>query len=251
MATAVIRAGACGVLVVAAIAGCSSTKKKASPPAPPTTTLTTVAGSAATPGSNASTDPVAIAVNTTLLTPAEVQRALSLPSTPTTETVSGSSTPQGPLNETGLLSVLPGAAVYKPMFDSAGGSVGANATYHAGKMDIDLAAIKFSTPSGAQSFVQQVINLATVLARGQATPHPELSIGVLPPADRVVVRVPPSALADADKETVATSIVYSNGVLFLISLLGPVGTITDQQLIGLAHAQDAKWGTERPRLGIG
>jgi hypothetical protein len=235
-------------VAVAALAGCSSSKKKASPPATVSTTPTIPP---ATSGSAASTDPVALALNKTILTATEVQRALSLPSTPTREGAGASSSTQGPLNETGLLGVLPGGAIYKPMFERAGGTVGANATYHSGTMDIDLAAIKFSTRAGAQSFVEQVLNLVTVLAKGQATPHPEFSAGELPSGDRVVVRVPPSPLADADKETVATSIVYSNGVFFLASMLGPRDTITDEQVIGLAHAQDDKWGAARPGLGIG
>jgi hypothetical protein len=249
MASRVIRAGLCSVLVVAA-ASCSTTKKKAAPPTTTATTSTTLAASSTAPGPSASTDPVALALNTTLLTPAEVQRALSLPSQPTTETP-GSATAQGPLTENGLLSVLPGSAVYKPVFERAGGSVGANATYHSGRLDVDVAAIKFSSPAGAQAFMEQVINLATVLARGQARPHLELSAGVLPPRDRVVVRVPPSPIADADKETVATALVYSNGVFFLASLLAPQGTITDQQVIDLAKAQDTKWSAARPQLGIG
>jgi hypothetical protein len=251
MASRVIRTGLCGVLVVAAAASCSTTKKKAAPPTTTATTPTTSSPSTIAPGASASTDPVALALNTTLLTPAEVQHALSLPSLPSTETPGASATAQGPLTENGLLSVLPGSAVYKPMFERAGGSVGANATYHSGKLDIDVAAIKFSNPAGAQGFMEQVISLATVLARGQARPHPELGVGVLPPRDRVVVRVPPSPIADADKETVATGLVYSNGVFFLASLLAPLGTITDQQVIDLAKAQDTKWSSARPQLGIG
>jgi hypothetical protein len=129
--------------------------------------------------------------------------------------------------------------------------VGANATYRSANVDVDLATIKFASPSGAQSFVEQGITLATVLAKGQVTAHPEFTAGVLPAKDRVVIRVPPSPLADADKETVATSIVYSNGAFFLASLFGPVGTITDQQVLALARAQDSKWAAARPTLGIG
>jgi hypothetical protein len=149
------------------------------------------------------------------------------------------------------LSVLPGAGAYKSIFEKAGGSVGANVTYRATNLEVDLATIKFATASGAQSFVEQGITLATILAKGHTTAHPELTAGVLPPKDRVILRVPPSPLADADKETVATSIVYSNGAFFLVSLFAPVGTITDQQVLAVAVAQDGKWAAARPTLGIG
>jgi hypothetical protein len=251
MASRVIRTGLCGALLVAAAASCSTSKKKVASPSTTATTSSTLPASTTAPGPSASTDPVALALNTSLLTPAEVQRALSLPSQPSMETPGATATAQGPLTETGLLSVLPGSAVYKPVFERAGGSVGANATYHSGKLDIDVAAIKFSSPTGAQGFMEQVISLATVLARGQARPHPELDAGVLPTRDRVVVRVPPSPIADADKETVATALVYSNGVFFLASLIAPPGSITDQQVIDLAKAQDAKWRAARAQLGIG
>jgi hypothetical protein len=241
------------MLIVATATACSSGNKKASPPGTTATTAatsTTVSPSPGTPGSLRSSDPAAIALNSTLLTPAEVQRTLSMGATPTTEPT-GSSTPQGPLNETGLLSAIPGAAAYRPMFDRDGGGVGANATYHLGHMDIDLAAIKFATAAGAQSFVEQVTNLAKVLAKAQVNPHAEFGAGVLPANDRVVVRVPPSPIADATNETVATSIVYSNGAFYLVSLLGPPGTVTDEQIIALAAAQDRKWSAARPSLGIG
>jgi hypothetical protein len=241
------------MLIVATTVACSSGKKQASPASTtPTTATTSTTGSssAVPPGSLRSNDPAAIALNSSLLTPAEVQRALSIGATPTTEPA-GSSTPQGPLNETGLLNAIPGAATYRPMFERDGGGVGANATYHLGHMDIDLAAIKFATAAGAQSFVEQVVNLAKVLAKAQVTPHEEFAAGVLPSNDRVVVRVPPSPIADASNETVATSIVYSNGAFYLVTLLGPPGTITDQQIVALATAQDRKWAAARPSLGIG
>jgi hypothetical protein len=250
MASRLIRVGVCGAIVLSASAACSSSQKKAVAPSTTATTSTT-ATSTASDSASASTDPAAIALNAAVVSPAEVQQALGLPAAPSADGPGKSSTPQGPLTETGLLGVLPGAGAYKSIFEKAGGSVGANATYRSPNVEVDVAAIKFATAGGAQSFVEQGLTLATVLAKGQTTAHPELMAGVLPSKDRVILRVPPSPLADANKETVATSVVYSNGAFFLISLFGPVGTITDQQVIALARAQDRKWAAARSTLGIG
>jgi hypothetical protein len=249
---ATARATLGGLLAVALVSGCSSSKKKATLPAS-STTPTSAAGSTTTaPGAAvASSDPVAVALNSTLLTAAEVQQVLSLPSAPTAEPAGPASTPQGPLTENGLLSVLPSAAVYKPIYDRAGGGVGANATYHSGALDIDLAAIKFATASGGRTFVEQVITLATTIAQGSSVPHPQLPAGELPPKDRVVVRVPPSQLADPTHETVATSLLYNNGVFYLITLLSPLHGITDQQVVALATAQDAKYLRMQSQLHVG
>jgi hypothetical protein len=207
------------------------------------------AGSAST----SSTDPVAVALDATLLSAAETQQALSLPAVPTGEPAVKPETPQGPLSEQGLLGVLPDGAVYKPFYDQAGGGVGANVTYHSTtpRLDSDVAAIKFATPKGAESFIARATTLATTLAQGRTTPHPELGLGVVPPGQQEVLRVPPSAVGDPTDETVLLDVVYSDGVTYLITLLGPPGTITDQQIIAIARAQDAKWSAQRAGLGLG
>jgi hypothetical protein len=196
---------------------------------------------------------VAVALNGTLLTAAETQSALSLPAVPAQEPAVNPQTPQGPLSEEGLLSVLPNSAVYKPLYDRAGGGVGANVTYHSAtpKLDIDVTAIKFASASGAESFVKQATALATTLAQGKTTPHPEVTLGVAPADEQVVLRVPPSPLGDPTNETVVQDIVYSNGVTYLVTLLGLPGTISDQQIIALARAQDAKWSARRASLHLG
>jgi hypothetical protein len=233
------------VLVVsglAGLAGCSSGGKKSAGPtttkAPVTTTSTVAAGQSAV----TSNDPVARALNNSLLTEAETQAALGLAGALTPEIPGPTATPQGPLNEQGILSVVPNAAVYKPIYEGAGGGVGANATYHASspKLDVDLLAVKFATQQGGQSFVQQELNLATTLAQGKATPHPEMHLGVLPSEQQIVVRVPPGPLTGT-QETVLTDILYANGSYYLLAVMGPPGAVTDAQIIALAKKQDAKY----------
>jgi hypothetical protein len=205
------------------------------------------------PAASSSTDPVAVALNGTLLSASETQKALSLRAVPSGEPAAKPETPQGPLSEQGLLSVLPDGAIYKPFYDQAGGGVGANVTYHsaAPRLDIDLAAFKFATPEGAESFIARATALATTLAQGKTTPHPELGLGVVPASQQQLLRVPPSAVGDPNDESVLLDVVYSDGVTYLITLLGPPGTITDQQIIAVARAQDAKWSAQRPGLRLG
>ena len=255
-----VRAAGCLAVIVSLVVACSSSTNKGASSstraastavsAPSTSSTSSAPAGAA---SNSSTDPVAVALNGTLLTAAETQRALSLPAVPAPEPADKPQTPQGPLSEQGLLSVLPNSAVYKPFYDQAGGGVGANVTYHSTtpQLDIDVAVLKFATPAGAESFVKRATDLATTLAQGRTTPHPELDLGVVPAGQQVVLRVPPSAVGDPTNETLLLDVVYSNGVTYLITLLGPPGTLSDQQIIALARAQDAKWSAQRADLHLG
>ncbi|HSS11552.1 MAG TPA: hypothetical protein VLL25_16825, partial [Acidimicrobiales bacterium] len=217
-----------------------------------TAASSTTSSTAAASGAFASTDKVAVALNGTLLSAAEVQQVLKLPATPGQEQPGPNSTPQGPLNENGVLNVLPSAAVYKPLYDHAGGGVGANATYHltSAKLDIGILTVKFATSAGGQSFIQKANNIVTTVAQGKATPHPDLGIGVLPANMQQVVRIPPSAIADPTNETIVIDFLYGNGVAYLIDLVAPPGTMTDQQIISLAKAQDAKYQGQKGTLGF-
>jgi hypothetical protein len=247
--------GAVAVLIATGACG-SSSKKAASPTTTtaPTTTATTAAttsSTAAGSASYASTDPVAIALNNTLLTATEVQQILKLPAVPGQEQPGPNSTPQGPLNENGVLNVLPSAAVYKPLYDQAGGGVGANVTYHltSAKLDVGVLTVKFATAAGGQSFIQKATNIVTTIAQGKPIPHPELNIGVLPPSMQVVVHIPPSAIADPTNETIVLDFLYANGVAYLIDTVAPPGSITDQEIISLAKAQDAKYQAHKSSFG--
>jgi hypothetical protein len=248
------------VVVVIAAGACGGSSKKATPattgattaPAPTTTTTAaSTTSSAAGQGSFASTDKVAVALNGTLLTAAEVQQVLKLPATPGQEQPGPNSTPQGPLNENGVLNVLPSAAIYKPLYDKAGGGVGANVTYHlqSAKLDVGILTVMFATAAGGQQFIQQATNIVTTVAQGKATAHPDLAIGVLPPSMQVVVRIPPSAIADPTNETIVVDFLYSNGVAYLVDVVAPPGSTTDQQIISLAKAQDAKYQAQKGSLG--
>ncbi len=264
------RVAGCLALIVGLVAACGGGHKAASP-----TTATPATGGSSSPAgasataptassgpvtsppagapAGASSDPVAVALNGTLLRATETERALSLPAAPSQEPTRGGTTPQGPLAEQGLLQVLPDASVYKPIYEQAGGGVGANVTYHAAtpRLDIDIAALKFATTAGAEAFITRATALATTFAQGRTTPHPELGLGVASSSQQVVLRVPPSSVGDPVNETVLLDVVESNGVTYLLTLLGPPGTISDQQIIALARAQQAKWTAARPGLHLG
>jgi hypothetical protein len=237
------------VIGLVALAACGGSGKKAVAPTTtgpaPTTTTTAPASTTTAPAASgsASTDKVAIGLNASFLSAAEVQHALALAATPTPEAAGPSATAQGPLTEQGILSVLPNAAVYKPIYDKAGGGVGANVLYHAAspKLDIDILAIKFASQQGGQSFVEQAASIATSLAQGKATLHPEMHLGVLPASEQAIIRVPPGPLTDPTNETIVADILYPNGIDYLVTLMAPPGAVSDAQVIALAKAQDAKY----------
>ena len=191
-------------------------------------------------------------LNKSLLSAAKVQQAMGLGAPPSPETPGPSATPQGPLTKQGLLSVLPNPAVYAPLYDGAGGGNGANVSYHAAspKVDADILAIKFATEQGGQSFVKQATLIATSLAQGKTTAHPEMALGVLPASQQSVLRVPPGALTGT-QETVATDILYADGVFYLVTLMAAPGVVTDAQVIALARAQDANYRSVKATIDGG
>jgi hypothetical protein len=237
-----------------ATSACGGSSKKA---APTTTTVpsstTTVASTTTAAGGSgqyASNDPIAIALSNTLLTAPEVQQILKLPRVPGQEQPGPNSTPQGPLNETGVLSVVPGGALIKSLYDQSGGGVGANVTYHltAEMLDVGVLTVKFATAAGGQSFIQKATSLIITLAHGKANPHPELGIGVLPANLQQVIHIPPSAIADPKNETIALDFLYADGVAYLVDTVAPTGSIVDQQIIALAKAQDARYQAQKATI---
>jgi hypothetical protein len=239
-------------VVLSAMAACSGSSKKAATPTTrtPVTTATTPSSTA---GGPATSDREAIGLNRSLLSAAEVAQAMGLTAPPTPETPGAKATPQGPITEQAILAVLPNAAVYKPLYDNAGGGNGANVTYHVAspKIDIDILAVKFATQQGGQSFVRQASNIATTLAQGKATAHPEMALGVLPAADQAILRVPPGPVTDPTQETVVTDILYGNGVFYLVTLMSAPAAVSDAHVIALARAQDAKYQADKSAIGAG
>jgi len=245
------------VVAAAVLAACSGTASKSTAPAPvttvqsPSTAVSPGAAAATAARGLASRDEVAVRLAGSLLGAAGVQAALGLLAPPPEEPAGPTAVVQGPLTEQGLLSVLPSAALYKPIYDRAGGGVGANVLYHATtpKLDIDILTAKFASRGGGESFVEQAAAIATTLGQGKATPHLEMGLGVLPASLQEVIRVPPGALTDPNDETIITDILYGDGVDYLMTLVGPPGTVTDAQVIALAKAQDAKYQTLKTTIG--
>ena len=60
--------------------------------------------------------------------------------------------------------------------------------------------------------------------------------------------MPPGPLTGSE-ETVATDILYSDGVFYLVTLMAPSGVVTDPQVIALAKAQDGKFASARKSIG--
>lgn len=206
-----------------------------------TTTSTTAASTTSTTVELKSDSPVAVALNTSLLTGAEVQAALALGAAP--QPYPGTATapppPQGPLSLDGVAKVFPSEA-YKGLLEQGGASVGANVSYlvvsGASGYVVNILAIKFKDAASGGTFVQAATQVATTFGFAKANAHPELKVGITPGA---VLVVPPGQ--GATNETVVTSALYSDGIYYQVSGSAPPGTVTDEVVIKLIQAQDAKY----------
>jgi hypothetical protein len=211
------------------------------------TTTSTTAPTTTTTGVS-STSPVAVFLNTTLVSAAEVQAALGLSAAPQpyTGTATAPAPPQGPLSLDGIVKVYPDPA-YKGILEQGGATVGANTSYlvmvGASGYVVNVLAVKFKDAAGGTTFVQTATQVAQSLGLAKANAHPEVTIGVTPGA---VLVVPPQA--GSQNETVVTSSLYSDGVFYQVSASAPPGTVKDEVVIKLLHAQDAKYQKNKASL---
>jgi hypothetical protein len=209
-----------------------------------TTTTTTVDYTKFT-----STDQVAVNLDQSILTAAEVQAAAGLPAAPVEYKGTGNAPPppQGALNLDGIAAVFPSEA-YKGALEEGKASVGANRTYVAGSgLVLNVLAVKFESATTAGTFLKFATNVATTLGGAKVTPHPEFKIGV---AAGQVVRVPPSAGATPPTEITVTSILFANGVYYQTSMTATPGAITDEAVIAFATAQNTKYQSVKARLDL-
>jgi hypothetical protein len=230
---------------LALVAGACGGSKKAA------TTTTTAAPSTTTsaaPATLTSTDKVAVFLDGTVLTPAEVQAALGLAGAPTVYTgVAGSATPpppQGALSLKGVVAVFPTPA-YESLLQQGQASVGANHTYVVadGPYTVDVLAVKFKSSDTGRLFVTSAASTAVSFGGAQQTQHPELSIGTLPNS---VLRV--SANQSATSEQAAIGSLYQDGVYYLVSAVAAPGKVADDILVKLLKAQDAKYQAKKSSL---
>lgn len=213
-----------------------------------TTTSTTAASTTSTTASLKSDSAVAVFLNTSLLSPAEVQAALGLSAAPTPYqgTAAAPPPPQGPLSLDGVAKVFPSDA-YKGLLEQGQATVGANVSYlvvsgQSGYV-VNVLAIKFKDVAGGGTFVQSATQVATTFGGAKANPHPELKVGTTPGA---VLVVPPQQ--GSQNETVVVSALYADGVYYQISGSAPPGTVKDETVIKLIQAQDAKYQKNKSGL---
>lgn len=219
------------------------------------TTTTTASTTTTTPPPDysafKSTDGVAVSLDGSILTAAEVQAAAGLSAVPVEYKGTGNSPPppQGPLNLDGMAAVFPSPA-YKGALEDGKASVGANKTVAdpASGRVFNILAVKFESATTGGKFVTFATNVATSLGGATVTPHPEFKVGVLPGQ---VVRVPPSAGATPPTEIVVAGVMYPNGVYYQASITAPVGSVTDDAAIAFVRAQDAKYQSVKSLLALG
>jgi hypothetical protein len=198
-----------------------------------------------------STDQVAVNLDQSLMTAAEIQAAAGLSATPAEYKGTGNSPPppQGPLNLDGIAAVFPSEA-YKGALEDGKASVGANKTVVDASIGrvFNVLAVKFESATTAQNFVAFATNVATTLGGAKVTPRADFKVGVLPGQ---VVTVPPSAGATPPTEITVASVLYPNGVYYQASVTAPVGVVTADTVIAFVKAQDAKYQGLKSLLGLG
>lgn len=205
------------------------------------TTTTTTAPSTTTTVSLKSDSAVAVALDGTILSAAEVQAALGLAAAP--QPYQGTSAspppPQGPLSLDGIAKVYPSDA-YKGLLEQGEASVGANKSHMVvvgqGGYVLNILAVKFKSAETGGLFVQSATGVATTFGGAKTNPHPEVRIGVTPGA---VLVVPPAV--GATNETVVTSALMPDGVFYQVSASAAPGSVKDDVVIKVLTAQAAKY----------
>ena len=247
MRSRALSALAIGVLLVAGACGDDDEASK------DTTTTSSTATTAPLPDYTRfkSTDQLAVNLDKSIMTSAEVQAALGLSAAPTAYKGTGNSPPppQGPLNLDGIAAVFPSEA-YKGALEDGKAGVGANKTVvdaSSGRV-LNILAVKFESAATAQTFVVFATNVATAVGGAKVTPHPEFKVGVLPGQ---TVRVPPSAGATPPTEITVASVLYPSGIYYQASITAPVGAVTDDTAIAFVKAQDAKYQLAVLQLDLG
>jgi len=230
---------------LALVAGaCGGSKKTAATTTTTTTAPTTTSTTAA--ATLTSTDKVAVFLDGTVLTPAEVQAALGLAAAPTVYpgTASSPPPPQGPLSLKGIVAVFPSPA-YEGLLQQGEASVGANHTYlvAGGPYTVNVLAVKFKSGDTGRLFVSSATSTAVSFGGAQQTQHPELSIGTQPNG---VLRVPPTP--PATNEQVVVGALYQDGVYYLVSAGAAPGKVADDIVIKVLKAQDAKYQGKKSSL---
>lgn len=235
---------ALGLSMALLLAGCGDDSDDAAD----TTTTSTTAAPTTTTTSLSSTSPVAVFLNSSLISAAEVQAALSLSAAPQpyTGTAAAPPPPQGPLSLDGIVKVYPDPA-YKGILEQGGASVGANTSYlvmsGTSGYVVNVLAVKFKDVAGGTTFVQTATQVAEGLGQAKTTAHPEVKIGVTPGA---VLVVPPQA--GSQNETVVIGALYPDGVYYQVSGSAPPGTVKQEVVIKLLQAQDAKYQKNKASL---
>jgi len=206
-----------------------------------TTSSTTASSTTSTTASLKSDSAVAVALDGTILSAAEVQAALGLSAAPQpyAGTPAAPAPPQGPLTLDGIAKVYPSDA-YKGLLQQGEASVGANKSQLVvvgqGGYVLNILAVKFKSAQTGGLFVQSASGVATTFGGAKTNAHPEVKIGVTPGA---VLVVPPAV--GATNETVVTSALMPDGVFYQVSASAPPVSVKDDVVIKVLTAQAAKY----------
>jgi hypothetical protein len=246
-ATFPVAALSLAALSLAVVAGACGGSKGASSTTTTSSTIATTSTTTAASGSPTSTDKVAVFLDGTIVTPAELKAALGLKAEPVAYpgTADAPAPPQGPLSLAGVVQVFPSPA-YEALLAQGGASVGANRTYlvtEGGPYVLDVLAVKFKNGDLGKLFVSSSTSTAVSFGQAQQTSHPELKAGILP---GIVLRVPPNP--PSTTERVVSGALYQDGVYYLVSGGGPAGKVADDVVIKVVQAQDSKYQGKKSSL---
>ena len=243
-----VAVGACGKKSATTTTAAATTKATTTTAAPASSTTSTTID----PAKLKSDDPKAVALNAAILTADELKAG----GFDVKEYTGG--TPNGPLNLDGVVNAF-GNAIYRDPLTQGQAQFGA---YHAYEIVVPgqpqgpvvaVTAVKFASLDGAGVFLKNATQIATVVAGGKLTDHPGTQIGVNP-------GVVPECTASCTLRVMTTpqppteanvgSIVYQNGVYYLVAVVSAPGTISDDVVLKLMVGQDMKYQEAKAQLGF-
>jgi hypothetical protein len=155
--------------------------------------------------------------------------------------------PAGPLNIDGLVATLVRGDALRPALAKASG--GAYHQYAIGPSSpggtvLGIRAIRFDGLEAARSFVDALVGATSGI---KATERPDQRLGALPVR---ILRNPVAQPSGAQLENAGSSVTYGNGVVYLLSFVGPQGSTSDDRVLEVLRAQDGKYQSLKVRLDL-
>jgi hypothetical protein len=151
--------------------------------------------------------------------------------------------PAGPLNVDGVAATFARADALRPALAKA--KAGAYHQYSVGAGTIlGVRAVAFDGEESARRFVSALVAATPGI---KVTDHPDEHVGVLPLR---TFKNPVPQPGSPSREQVGTSVAYANGVVYFVSFVGPPGMVTDDRVLTVLRAQDAKYQDVKVEYGI-